>query len=64
MQHSQRERLIDRIALALSWADRTRNDKDAYLYRARVVADQLLSASAEGKAVERALKVIEKQEVA
>ena len=60
MTTAARDRMIDRVARSLCWADRSTNDRDAYRYRARFVVDDLLNASAEGKAVERSLRLIEK----
>ena len=50
--------MIDRVARSLVWAGTTQNDRDNCRYRARVIVDDLLSASAEGKAVERVLRVV------
>jgi uncharacterized protein involved in type VI secretion and phage assembly len=56
----QRERLIERVARALAWDGLTHDQRIWKRRTAAAIVDDLLAASAEGKAVERALKVIEK----
>ena len=58
---SSKDRLIKRVARSLAWASYAQTSKDDYLYRARIVVDDLLSASADGKAAERALRTINAQ---
>ena len=64
MKLTSRQRVQRRIELALGWDMLVAYQRNSCREAAKVVVDELLAASAEGKAVERFIRVLNDQEEA
>lgn len=64
MRLTNRDRVQRHIELILAWDTLQAFEKDAARRQAKQIVDGLMNASASGKAVERFVKMIEKEEVA
>ncbi len=58
MRLDQRERLAARIARSIVWGKLPQPDRNYWMDVARKVAADLIDGSAEGKATERAMRMI------